>query len=170
MSIEIKVPQLPESVSSATVATWHVKVGDSVSRDQNLLDLETDKVMLEVPATESGTLSEIRVKDGDTVQAGDVLAVLTPGEAKAAAGDDKPAPAAKAETAAPAATTASAEGQSPAVRRMGPKPIKVKKPVMSSVSSGVSMKSTVPLRCLCRNFSKVARIHEITRIGRMEPW
>lgn len=119
MSIEIKVPQLPESVSSATVATWHVKVGDSVSRDQNLLDLETDKVMLEVPATESGTLSEIRVKDGDTVQAGDVLAVLTPGEAKAAAGDDKPAPAAKAETAAPAATTtASAEGQSPAVRKL----------------------------------------------------
>ncbi len=118
MSIEIKVPQLPESVSSATVATWHVKVGDSVSRDQNLLDLETDKVMLEVPATESGTLSEIRVKDGDTVQAGDVLAVLTPGEAKAAAGGDKPAPAAKAETAAPAATTASAEGQSPAVRKL----------------------------------------------------
>ncbi len=118
MSIEIKVPQLPESVSSATVATWHVKVGDAVSRDQNLLDLETDKVMLEVPATEGGTLSEIRVNAGDSVQAGDVLAVLTPGEAKAkpaAASEASPTPS-KAATATP--PTTSDDGQSPAVRKL----------------------------------------------------
>lgn len=124
MSIEIKVPQLPESVSSATVATWNVKAGDTVSRDQNLLDLETDKVMLEVPATEAGTLSEIRVKAGDTVQSGDVLGILEPGEAKAAAPAAEatpspapsPAPAAKAETAA--RPTATDDGQSPAVRKL----------------------------------------------------
>jgi 2-oxoglutarate dehydrogenase E2 component (dihydrolipoamide succinyltransferase) len=76
MSIEIKVPQLPESVSDATLVAWHKKVGDAVTRDENLVDLETDKVVLEVPAPSSGTLREIRIKDGTTVTAGDVLAVL----------------------------------------------------------------------------------------------
>ena len=57
MAIEIKVPNLPESVSSATVATWHFKAGDTVKREQNLLDLETDKVMLEVPAALTFTLT-----------------------------------------------------------------------------------------------------------------
>ena len=71
MSIEIKVPNLPESVSSATVATWHLKAGDAVKREQNLLDLETDKVMLEVPSTVDGVLKEIRVQAGATVQAGE---------------------------------------------------------------------------------------------------
>lgn len=86
MSIEIKVPALPESVSDATLVAWHKKVGDSVSRDENLVDLETDKVVLEVPAPSSGTLKEIRIKDGTTVNAGDVLAILEEGEA---AGSDK---------------------------------------------------------------------------------
>ena len=80
MSIEIKVPALPESVSDATLVAWHKKVGDSVSRDENLVDLETDKVVLEVPAPSSGTLKEIRIKDGTTVNAGDVLAILEEGE------------------------------------------------------------------------------------------
>lgn len=90
MSIEIKVPQLPESVSDATLVAWHKKVGDSVSRDENLVDLETDKVVLEVPAPSSGTLKEIKVDDGATVTAGDVLAILAEGEGGGdAGGDDK---------------------------------------------------------------------------------
>ena len=80
MSIEVKVPNLPESVSEATVADWHKQAGDSVSREENLVDLETDKVMLEVPSTANGVLKEIKVKAGDTVQEGDVLAILEEGE------------------------------------------------------------------------------------------
>ena len=73
MSIEILVPGLPESVSDATLASWHKKQGDFVNKDDNLVDLETDKVLLEVPAPESGILTEIRQIDGATVVAGDVL-------------------------------------------------------------------------------------------------
>ncbi|HEX5766308.1 MAG TPA: 2-oxoglutarate dehydrogenase complex dihydrolipoyllysine-residue succinyltransferase [Woeseiaceae bacterium] len=80
MSIEIKVPALPESVSDATLVAWHKKPGDPISRDENLVDLETDKVVLEVPAPTSGTLKEIRIEDGATVNAGDVLAILEEGE------------------------------------------------------------------------------------------
>lgn len=83
MTIEIKVPQLPESVTDATLVAWHKKPGDSVSRDENLVDLETDKVVLEVPAPASGTLAEIKVKDGATVTAGDLLAILEEGAADA---------------------------------------------------------------------------------------
>jgi 2-oxoglutarate dehydrogenase E2 component (dihydrolipoamide succinyltransferase) len=81
MSIEIKVPPLPESVSDATLVAWHKKVGDAVTRDENLVDLETDKVVLEVPAPASGVLKEIRVADGAIVTAGDVLATLEEGDA-----------------------------------------------------------------------------------------
>ena len=84
MSIEIKVPALPESVSDATLVAWHKKAGDSIARDENLVDLETDKVVLEVPAPASGRLKEIKVEDGATVAAGDVLAILEEGEGKAA--------------------------------------------------------------------------------------
>ena len=83
MSIEIKVPPLPESVSDATLVAWHRKAGDAVSRDENLVDLETDKVVLEVPAPASGVLQEIRIQDGATVTAGDVLAILEEGEVAA---------------------------------------------------------------------------------------
>jgi len=86
MSIEVKVPQLPESVSDATLVTWHKAVGDTVNRDENLVDLETDKVMLEVPAPASGVLREIRIEDGATVTGGETLAVIEEGEATAAAG------------------------------------------------------------------------------------
>lgn len=76
MSIEVRVPMLPESVADATVSVWHKKAGDAVSRDENLVDLETDKVMLEVPAPAEGILKEIRVKAGATVNASQVLAVI----------------------------------------------------------------------------------------------
>ncbi len=83
MTIEIKVPQLPESVSDATLVAWHRKAGDTVARDENLVDLETDKVVLEVPAPAGGVLQEILIKDGATVVAGDVLAILVEGDSKA---------------------------------------------------------------------------------------
>lgn len=79
MSIEVKVPVLPESVADATVAAWHKKVGDKVTRDENLLDLETDKVVLEVPAPADGVLSEILFQMGDTVTSGQLLAKITEG-------------------------------------------------------------------------------------------
>lgn len=80
MTIEIKVPALPESVTDATLVAWHKKAGDRVNRDENLVDLETDKVVLEVPAPADGVLQEIKVEDGTTVTAGDVLALLAEGE------------------------------------------------------------------------------------------
>ena len=67
MSIEVKVPQLPESVTDATLVAWHKQPGDTVSRDENLVDLETDKVVLEVPSPTDGIIKEIRVADGTTV-------------------------------------------------------------------------------------------------------
>ena len=85
MTIEIKVPPLPESVSDATLVAWHKTVGEGVARDENLVDLETDKVVLEVPAPASGTIARIVVEDGATVVAGDVLAILEEGEIASAA-------------------------------------------------------------------------------------
>ncbi len=76
MSLEILVPSLPESVSDATLAAWHKKPGDFVNKDENLVDLETDKIVLEVPSPESGILTEIFQQDGAIVVAGDVLALL----------------------------------------------------------------------------------------------
>jgi 2-oxoglutarate dehydrogenase E2 component (dihydrolipoamide succinyltransferase) len=97
MSIEVKVPQLPESVADATLVAWHKSPGDKVSRDENLADLETDKVVLEVPAPADGVLKEIRISDGTTVTAGEVLAILEEGEAGAGKSGDaaKPEPAAE---------------------------------------------------------------------------
>ncbi|MEO5626906.1 MAG: 2-oxoglutarate dehydrogenase complex dihydrolipoyllysine-residue succinyltransferase [Dokdonella sp.] len=108
MSIEIKVPVLPESVSDATIATWHKKPGDAVKRDENLVDLETDKVVLEVPAPADGVLTEIKFDTGATVTSQQVLAILDEG-AVAAAPTLKTAELAKVEkaAAAPAAAPAS---------------------------------------------------------------
>lgn len=78
MSIEVLVPNLPESVSDATLITWHKQPGDTVTKNENLVDLETDKVVLEVPAPESGILGKILKEDGSIVVGGDVLALLEP--------------------------------------------------------------------------------------------
>jgi len=116
MSIEIKVPPLPESVSDATLVAWHKKAGDTVARDENLVDLETDKVVLEVPAPAAGVLKEIIVKDGAIVTAGDVLAILEEGGgtvvATPAAAQSESKPQAVQQTETRAAKT------SPAVRRL----------------------------------------------------
>ncbi|MCL6618636.1 dihydrolipoyllysine-residue succinyltransferase [Thermomonas hydrothermalis] len=108
MAIEVKVPVLPESVSDATIATWHKKAGDAVKRDENLLDLETDKVVLEVPAPVDGVLKEIRFKEGDTVTSQQVIALIEEGAVAAA-----PAPAAAA-PAKPEAAKADAPKSEPA--------------------------------------------------------
>ncbi|MAK71156.1 MAG: dihydrolipoyllysine-residue succinyltransferase [Idiomarina sp.] len=86
MAIDIKVPQLPESVADATIATWHVKPGDKVSRDQNLVDIETDKVVLEVVAEADGVLGEITAEEGTTVTAEEVIGKIEEGDG-AASGD-----------------------------------------------------------------------------------
>ncbi|MBL0165130.1 MAG: 2-oxoglutarate dehydrogenase complex dihydrolipoyllysine-residue succinyltransferase [Xanthomonadales bacterium] len=98
MSLEIKVPVLPESVSDATIATWHKKPGDAVKRDENLVDLETDKVVLEVPAPADGVLKSINAETGATVTSGELLGVIEEGAAAAApAAEAKKADAPKAD-------------------------------------------------------------------------
>ncbi len=101
-TIEVRVPQLPESVADATLVAWRKQPGDAVSRDENLVDLETDKVVLEVPAPTAGVLRELKVQNGATVTGGQVLATIEEG-GKAAAG-----PAGRRSAAAPAAAPAAA--------------------------------------------------------------
>ena len=107
--IEVKVPQLSESVAEATLLQWHKKVGESVERDQNLIDVETDKVVLELPAPESGVIAQIVKGDGSTVVAGEVIAVIDT-EAKAGVAPAATAPAAVAVPAAAPGTGAAPAG------------------------------------------------------------
>ncbi len=119
MSIDIKVPVLPESITEASVATWHKQPGEQVARDDNLVDIETDKVVLEVVAPEDGTLSQILKQTGDLVGADEVIAHFEAGS-NGAAKEPEAAPAP--EKSAPAAAAASSEPKSvqasPSVRRM----------------------------------------------------
>ncbi|MYN18926.1 2-oxoglutarate dehydrogenase complex dihydrolipoyllysine-residue succinyltransferase [Rugamonas sp. FT107W] len=109
--IEVKVPQLSESVAEATMLTWHKKVGDAVARDENLIDIETDKVVLELPAPAAGVLVKIIKGDGSTVVADELIAIIdTDGAAAAAAPVAAAAPAAAAPAAAPAAAAAATGG------------------------------------------------------------
>jgi len=118
MTTEIRVPQLPESVADATLVAWHKQPGDTVSRDENLADLETDKVVLEVPAPLNGVIKEIRIQSGTTVTSGQVLAVIE--EAGAGAAAAKPtAVAAKAAAPVASASEDNDSGKlSPSVRRL----------------------------------------------------
>jgi 2-oxoglutarate dehydrogenase E2 component (dihydrolipoamide succinyltransferase) len=107
--IEVKVPQLSESVAEATLLSWHKKVGEAVSRDENMIDIETDKVVLELPAPNAGVIVQIIKNDGSTVVAGEVIAIIdTEASAGASTGQVSaaPAPAAEAAPAAPAAAAA----------------------------------------------------------------
>jgi len=112
VSIEVKVPQLPESVADATLVAWHKKAGEAVRREENLVDLETDKVVLEVPAPADGVLKQIVAADGAVVTSGQVLALLEPGEAAASPAAAAPKPAAA--KPAPAAAVAAAPSPAPA--------------------------------------------------------
>ena len=115
MQIEVKVPILSESVSEATLVAWHKKVGQAVKRDENLIDLETDKVVMELPAPADGVLVKIIKADGSTVVAGEVIATIDT-EAKASVGVDAPAAVAAAPAAVPASATAAA--MSPAAAKI----------------------------------------------------
>tara|TARA_R110001583_G_scaffold90144_3_gene231865 strand:- start:92740 stop:93939 length:1200 start_codon:yes stop_codon:yes gene_type:complete len=120
MLIEVKVPQLSESVSEATLVTWHKKEGEAVSRDENLIDIETDKVVLETPAPADGVLVKIIKGDGDTVASGDLIAQIDT-EAKASAGAAPAAAAAPVQPVMPppaAATSSAAGAASPAARKI----------------------------------------------------
>ncbi|MCK6405192.1 MAG: 2-oxoglutarate dehydrogenase complex dihydrolipoyllysine-residue succinyltransferase [Rhodocyclaceae bacterium] len=121
MIIDVKVPQLSESVAEATLVSWHKKAGEAVSRDENLIDIETDKVVLELPAPDGGVLVEIIKGDGDTVVSGEVIAKIdTAAKAGAVAPKaEAPKAAAPAPAAAPAAAAPSAAGVAmPAARKI----------------------------------------------------
>jgi len=118
MSVEVKVPILPESVSEATVAGWHKQVGDAVSIDENLVDIETEKVVLEVPSTVDGVLKEIRAEEGATVGEQDIIAIIEEGAAAAASAPAKND--SKEPTASQTATSSvdDSDKLSPAVRKL----------------------------------------------------
>ena len=128
MSTEIRVPQLPESIADATLVAWHKQPGDAIARDENLADLETDKVVLEVPAPANGVVREIKVQSGAVVTSGQLLAVIEEGAASASpkvsqtAAPAAPVPAAAAPAAQalkPAADDGKEGGRlSPSVRRL----------------------------------------------------
>ena len=119
MTTEIKVPQLPESVSDATLVAWHKQPGEAVRRDENLADLETDKVMLEVPAPTNGVLRELKVASGTVVRSGQLLAVIDEGAQVAAAAAPKAAPAAAGvKSEGKADGDAARDKLSPSVRRL----------------------------------------------------
>jgi 2-oxoglutarate dehydrogenase E2 component (dihydrolipoamide succinyltransferase) len=112
MVVEVKVPILPESVADAIIATWHKKPGDRVTREENLVDLETDKVVLEVPSPVDGVLLSIVKQTGDSVTSQELIASIEEGAAAAAA------PVAAAAATATAAPVVSAQDQAPSVRRI----------------------------------------------------
>jgi 2-oxoglutarate dehydrogenase E2 component (dihydrolipoamide succinyltransferase) len=132
MTTEIRVPQLPESVADATLVAWHKQPGDAIKRDENLADLETDKVVLEVPAPANGVVREIKIKSGTVVTSGQLLAIIeegagvsaTPSAAGAAKSSAAPASVSQAADAGAAAGSnghvgAEAAGKlSPSVRRL----------------------------------------------------
>jgi 2-oxoglutarate dehydrogenase E2 component (dihydrolipoamide succinyltransferase) len=123
MLVEVRIPQLSESVSEATLLTWHKKPGEFVKRDENLIDIETDKVVLELPAPDSGVLTSILKADGGTVVSNEVIATIdTEGKGTAApkAVAAKPAAAAPAARAAPAVAAVAAEAAAimPAARKL----------------------------------------------------
>ena len=119
MSIEIRVPALPESIADATLVAWHKQPGEAFKRDENLADLETDKVVLEVPAPADGVMGDHKFEVGTTVTEGQVLAIISEGAAPAAA-PAKPAaaPAAALPAAAKSAAPGDAAKLSPSVRRL----------------------------------------------------
>src|SRR5947209_2304759 len=133
---EIRVPTLGESVTEATIGRWFKKAGDAVAVDEPLVELETDKVTIEVPAPSAGTLSEILAKDGQTVAVGALLGQISEGAAAAKPSASPAKPAAAAAPPAPAAAAAAPKAQSadaplaPSVRKL-------------SAESGVDA-STVP--------------------------
>ena len=118
MLIEVKVPQLSESVAEATLVSWHKKEGEAVARDENLIDIETDKVVLELPAPDAGVIVKIIKGNGESVASGEVIAQIdTEAKASAAPAAAKTAPAAAAPAVKAAAPAAAPAGVGPAARK-----------------------------------------------------
>jgi 2-oxoglutarate dehydrogenase E2 component (dihydrolipoamide succinyltransferase) len=116
MQVEVKVPQLSESVSEATLVAWRKKAGEAVKRDENLIDIETDKVVLELPAPADGVLTKIVKKDGESVTSGDLIAVIDTDAKPTVSAAAKPAasaaaPAAEKQAVAPAQAGAQSPGK-----------------------------------------------------------
>ncbi|MBS2026494.1 MAG: 2-oxoglutarate dehydrogenase complex dihydrolipoyllysine-residue succinyltransferase [Deltaproteobacteria bacterium] len=119
MPVEIVVPPLGESISEAVIGKWNKKVGDAVKNEESLVVLETDKVTVEVPAPSAGVITDIKVKQGDSVKVGAVIAVIdAAGAAKAAAAAPAPAPVAAAPAPVAATAAASDERVTPVARRL----------------------------------------------------
>jgi len=118
MRIEVKVPQLPESVAEATLVSWHRKVGEAVARDENLIDVETDKVVLELPAPAAGVLVQVLKPDGTTVLGQEVIAVIDSDATAAIAAPAAAQPAAVAPTPVAAAAAAPLAAASPSARKI----------------------------------------------------
>jgi 2-oxoglutarate dehydrogenase E2 component (dihydrolipoamide succinyltransferase) len=118
MSIEVKTPVLPESVEDAVIAAWHKQPGDTVYRDENLVDLETDKVVLEVPSPVDGVLKAIIKPSGETVFSNDLLAMIEEGAVETAATEDAAAEAAPVSETPADAPAADTSKLSPATRRI----------------------------------------------------
>ena len=117
MLVDVKVPQLSESVAEATLVSWHKKAGDYVKRDENLVDIETDKVVLETPAPQAGVIVKIVKADGGTVTSNEVIAQIDT-DAKPAAADAAPAAAPVAAAAQAPAKTATGSPAMPAAQKL----------------------------------------------------
>lgn len=145
--LEVKVPQLSESVAEATLLQWHKKIGDKVARDENLIDIETDKVVLELPAPDAGVITQIIKGDGDTVTAGEVIAVI--------------------DTAASAAASAPKEDTAGVTEKKPVQPVQVQasKSASSSASSTIAMPSAAKM--LSENSLSAEQIEGTGRDGRV---
>ncbi|WP_342640406.1 2-oxoglutarate dehydrogenase complex dihydrolipoyllysine-residue succinyltransferase [Rhodoligotrophos ferricapiens] len=159
MPTEIRVPSLGESVTEATISQWFKKEGDTVTADEPLVELETDKVTIEVPAPSSGVLADIRVKDGDTVNVGAVLGAISEAGAPVA----KAAPSSK-EKAAPAVA------ERPEEKSSNPKPIIGPEPVMErgkAQASAVAELSPAVRRLVTENELDPAAVKGTGKDGRL---
>jgi 2-oxoglutarate dehydrogenase E2 component (dihydrolipoamide succinyltransferase) len=162
--IEVKVPQLSESVAEATMLTWHKKVGEPVARDENLIDIETDKVVLELPAPAAGVIVQIIKGDGTTVVAGEVIAIIdtevsaqvsplpissvaTPNAPNVQPAADTAAPASKGDVAMPAAAKILADNAmtTSQVTGTGKDGRVTKGDVLGAISSGVKPAAPAPM-------------------------
>jgi 2-oxoglutarate dehydrogenase E2 component (dihydrolipoamide succinyltransferase) len=156
MTIEVRVPQLPESVADATLVSWHKKAGDTVARDENLVDLETDKVVLEVAAPAAGVLKEIKLADGTTVTSGQILALIEEGATAAATTAGSAGTAAKPATvAAPAGAAAATGAAAPATAA----------PAVASAAAAAGAAAAAKLSPAAKRVVEENRIDPKTLIG-----
>jgi 2-oxoglutarate dehydrogenase E2 component (dihydrolipoamide succinyltransferase) len=174
MATEIRVPTLGESVSEATVGTWFKKVGDVIKVDEPLLELETDKVTIEVPSPSAGTLSEIVAQAGETVGLGALLGQIAAGGAAAApaaaapAAKTEAAPAAAAPAAAPTAAPASSMPPAPAAQKMMAENNVAADQVEGSGKRGQVLKGDV-IAAVAKGLSAPAQAAEPTKIAARAP-